>query len=66
LHLAASLPRMDALTLLLDQEGIDDTIKDAQGRTCLEVAKGKDAARAIKREPSVLSVDIVPSLILMG
>ena len=48
LHLAASLPRLDVLVLLLEQEGIDDTLRDAQGRTCLDVAKGKEAARAIK------------------
>ncbi|KAI0686265.1 hypothetical protein BC835DRAFT_474072 [Cytidiella melzeri] len=36
LHLAASLPRMDVLTLLLEQDDIDDTIRDGQGKTCLE------------------------------
>ncbi|KAI0808977.1 Oxysterol-binding protein-domain-containing protein [Irpex lacteus] len=55
LHLAASLPRMDALLLLLEQEGIDDTIRDNQGRTCLEVAKGRDAVRAIKDSRSDLN-----------
>lgn len=48
LHLAASLPRLDVVNLLLEQDGIDDTLRDAQGRTCLEVAKGKEVQRAIK------------------
>ncbi|KAJ3523915.1 hypothetical protein NM688_g8647 [Phlebia brevispora] len=48
LHLAASLPRLDVVNLLLEQDGIDDTIRDSQGRTCLDVAKGKEVQRAIK------------------
>jgi ankyrin repeat protein len=48
LHLAASLPRLDVVNLLLEQEGIDDTLKDAEGKTCIDVAKGKDVVRAIK------------------
>ena len=48
LHLAASLPRLDVVNVLLEQDGIDDTLRDAQGRTCLDVAKGKDVTRAIK------------------
>ncbi|KAI0089766.1 Oxysterol-binding protein-domain-containing protein [Irpex rosettiformis] len=55
LHLAASLPRMDVLLLLLEQEGIDDTIRDSQGRTCLEVAKGRDVIRAIKESRAELN-----------
>lgn len=48
LHLAASLPRLDVVQLLLEQDGIDDTLRDSQGRTCLEVAKSKDVVHAIK------------------
>lgn len=48
LHLAASLPRIDVVNVLLDHEEIDDTLRDAQGRTCLDVAKGKDVVHAIK------------------
>lgn len=36
------------VNLLLEQEGINDTLKDNQGKTCLEVAKGKDTIRAIQ------------------
>ena len=48
LHLAASLSRTDVVTLLLEQEGIDDSLRDNHGKTCLEVAKGKDTIRAIR------------------
>lgn len=48
LHLAASLARSDVVNLLLDQDGIDDTLRDNQGRTCLTVAKGKETIGAIK------------------
>lgn len=47
LHLAASLGRADVVNLLLEQEGIDDGLRDAQGKTCRDVAKGKDVLRAI-------------------
>ncbi|THH03314.1 hypothetical protein EW145_g6356 [Phellinidium pouzarii] len=33
LHLAASIGRADVVNLLLEQEGIDDSLKDAHGRT---------------------------------
>lgn len=48
LHLAASIARVDVVSMLLDQDGIDDTLRDSQGRTCLEVAKGKEVIRAIQ------------------
>ena len=48
LHLAASLSRTDVVNLLLDQEGIDDSLRDSQGKTCLEVARGKETIRAIR------------------
>lgn len=48
LHLAASLGREDVVNLLLEQPGIDDTLRDSHGRTCLEVAKGKGTVKAIK------------------
>ncbi|KAF4610323.1 hypothetical protein D9613_010281 [Agrocybe pediades] len=47
LHLAASLGRVDVVNLLLEQDNIDDTIRDAQGKTCREVARNKDVVRAI-------------------
>ncbi|KAI0344300.1 hypothetical protein BDW22DRAFT_1327437 [Trametopsis cervina] len=55
LHLAASLPRVDVLTLLLEQDTIDDSIRDSQGRTCLEAARGKDAIRVIKESRALLT-----------
>ncbi|EIW75830.1 hypothetical protein CONPUDRAFT_93130 [Coniophora puteana RWD-64-598 SS2] len=45
LHLAASLGRVDVVALLLDQPGIDDTMRDASGRTCREVARGRDVIK---------------------
>jgi len=47
LHLAASLGRADVVSLLLEQENIDDTIRDAQGRTCRDVARGKQVIKLI-------------------
>ncbi|KAI0757752.1 Oxysterol-binding protein-domain-containing protein [Daedaleopsis nitida] len=55
LHLAASLSRTDVVNLLLDQEGIDDSLRDHQGKTCLEVARGKDTSRAIRDSRSFLT-----------
>ena len=48
LHLAASLSRTDVVNLLLEQEIIDDSLRDGQGKTCLEVARGKETIRAIR------------------
>lgn len=47
LHLAASLGRVDIINILLEQPGIDDTLRDSQGLTCRDVAKGKDVIRTI-------------------
>ncbi|KAI0074811.1 hypothetical protein K474DRAFT_1647551 [Panus rudis PR-1116 ss-1] len=55
LHLAASLGRADVVSLLLEQEEVDDTLRDAQGRTCLDVAKGKETIRAIKDSRAFLN-----------
>lgn len=48
LHLAASEGRVDVVNLLLDQEGIDDSLLDANGKSCKDVAKGKDVVKAIQ------------------
>jgi oxysterol-binding protein 1 len=48
LHLAASLGRVDVVRLLLEDPNIDDTVKDSQGRTCVDVAKTKAVTRAIE------------------
>jgi hypothetical protein len=48
LHLAASEGRVDVVNLLLDQEGIDDSLLDADGKSCDDVAKGKDVVKAIQ------------------
>ena len=40
--------------MLLDQEGIDDSLRDSEGRTCLEVARGKETIRAIRGKLSGL------------
>lgn len=55
LHLAASLGRTDVVTLLLDQPDIDDSLCDAHGRTCRDVAKSKDVIRAIDDSRSLLN-----------
>jgi len=48
LHLAASEGRVDVVSLLLDQEGIDDSLLDANCKSCKDVAKGKDVVKAIQ------------------
>lgn len=48
LHLAASIGRADVVNLLLEQEGIDDTLRDAHGRTCKDVARGKEVQKVIR------------------
>ncbi|KAJ7058968.1 Oxysterol-binding protein-domain-containing protein [Mycena amicta] len=45
LHLAASLGRVDVVDRLLEQEGVDDTLQDRDGRTARDVARGKDVLR---------------------
>ncbi|KAL1719000.1 Oxysterol-binding protein-domain-containing protein [Schizophyllum commune] len=55
LHLAASLGRADIVNLLLEQENIDDTILDSQGRNCKDVARGKAVVRAIEDSRSFLN-----------
>jgi oxysterol-binding protein 1 len=47
LHLAASLGRADVANLLLEQDEIDDTLKDSSGKTCIDVARGKDVLSVI-------------------
>lgn len=48
LHLAASLGRAEIVSLLLDQPGIDDTLRDNQSRTCKDVAKGKEVVQVLQ------------------
>ncbi|PIL27866.1 hypothetical protein GSI_09988 [Ganoderma sinense ZZ0214-1] len=36
-------------------EGIDDSLRDSEGRTCLEVARGKDTIRAIRDSRAFLN-----------
>jgi len=48
LHLAASLSRVDIVDLILEQDGVNDTLRDSHGRTCKDVAKGKDVTKAIE------------------
>ncbi|EIW65347.1 uncharacterized protein TRAVEDRAFT_111458 [Trametes versicolor FP-101664 SS1] len=55
LHLAASLSRTDVVNLLLDAEGIDDSLRDANGKTALEVARGKETIRAIRDSRAFLT-----------
>ncbi|KIJ91140.1 hypothetical protein K443DRAFT_135559 [Laccaria amethystina LaAM-08-1] len=55
LHLAASLGRVDVVNLLLEQENIDDSLRDGQGKTCREVSRGKEVVRAIDDSRSFLN-----------
>ena len=48
LHLAASIGRADVVNLLLEQDEIDDTARDSQGRTCKDVARGKEVHKIIR------------------
>ncbi|CED83942.1 Oxysterol-binding protein [Phaffia rhodozyma] len=47
LHLAAELGRADVVQLLLEQPIIDDTIKDDQDRTCMDVASTEEVVQVI-------------------
>jgi hypothetical protein len=55
LHLAASLGCADVVSLLLDQPAVDDSLLDANSRTCRELARDKDAIRAIEDSRSFLN-----------
>ncbi|KAF8056496.1 Oxysterol-binding protein-domain-containing protein [Lyophyllum atratum] len=55
LHLAASLGRVDIVNLLLEQDSINDTLRDAQGRTCRDVARGREVIKAIEDSHSFLN-----------
>lgn len=50
LHLASSLGRTEIVNLLLEQPGIDDTLRDANGDGCRDVARNKDVKKAIDGE----------------
>ena len=39
---------MDIVNLLLEQDSINDTLRDARGRSIKDVARGKDVLRAIQ------------------
>ena len=47
LHLASSLGRTEIVNLLLEQLGIDDTLRDVNGNSCRDVARNKDVKKAI-------------------
>ena len=47
LHLAASLGRVDVVNLLLEQENIDDSLRDSHGKTCRDLARSREVSRAI-------------------
>ncbi|KIK64054.1 hypothetical protein GYMLUDRAFT_40287 [Collybiopsis luxurians FD-317 M1] len=55
LHLAASLGRAEVVEVLLEQEGIDDTRRDRQGRKIEDVAKGKEVSRVIRDSRTFLN-----------
>ena len=47
LHLAASLGRVDIVNLLLEQDTVDDSLRDANRKTCRDVARSKEIVKAI-------------------
>lgn len=47
LHIAASLNRMDVVSLFLAQEDIDDSIKNVEGKTCADAGGGSEVAGLI-------------------
>ncbi|KAF9043191.1 Oxysterol-binding protein-domain-containing protein [Panaeolus papilionaceus] len=55
LHLAASLGRVDIVNLLLEQENIDDSLRDRNGKTCKDIARGKEVIRTIDDSRSFLN-----------
>ncbi|GJJ09010.1 hypothetical protein Clacol_003231 [Clathrus columnatus] len=55
LHLAASLGRVDVVSLLLDQPGINDTLRDNKGLTARDVARTKEVRDVIQGPTYILS-----------
>lgn len=50
------------MSLLLDQPSIDDTVHDAQGKTCLEVAKTSEVANCIENSRAFLQTQFLHRL----
>ncbi|KAJ7202159.1 Oxysterol-binding protein-domain-containing protein [Mycena pura] len=55
LHLASSLGRADVVDRLLEQEDVDDTRLDNDGRTARDVARGKDVVRVLDESRAFLN-----------
>lgn len=55
LHIACALGRGDIVAVLLAQPQVDDSIKDVDGRTCLEVCKGPEVAKMMQVSRAQLS-----------
>ncbi|KAG9311200.1 hypothetical protein JVU11DRAFT_8275 [Chiua virens] len=55
LHLAATLGRAEIVSILLEQPEVDDTLRDSQGHTCKDIAKGKDVIQVLQDSRSFLS-----------
>lgn len=58
LHLAASLGRADVVNLLLEQEDVDDTLRDSNGKTCIDVARGKDVSSVINGTSTATQISL--------
>ena len=48
LHIVAKLARLECLEVLLDINRIDDTIRDVEGRSAMDVAKNKQASSLLE------------------
>ncbi len=48
LHLVASLGRIDIVNLLLEQENVDDSLRDMNEKTCKGVVRENEVIKAIE------------------
>lgn len=62
LHLAASLGRGDIVSLLLEQDEIDDTARDSHGKTAKDVAINRETARIITDAQTLLNASFLSLL----
>ncbi|WAQ90581.1 hypothetical protein PtA15_12A571 [Puccinia triticina] len=62
LHIACNLSRADLVTLLLAHPQADDSIRDHQSRTCLEVCKTAQVAKLIQAARDQLSASFLALL----
>ncbi|PLW29728.1 hypothetical protein PCASD_15592 [Puccinia coronata f. sp. avenae] len=62
LHIACSLSRADVVSLLLAHPQLDDSIRDHQSRTCLEVSKSAHIVKLVQAARDQLSASFLALL----